>query len=102
MNGSNARSYTILTLLITAAVARAQEQPPVLRQPLEPPVLRRPLEPTPLPPAPAELLAPEGLLQTPVDPPLGYTGPSGIRPRDIQETSDFVPMEDRWRLGLPE
>jgi hypothetical protein len=38
----------------------------------------------------------------PVDPPLGYTGPSGILPREEQESSHFVPMEDRWRIGFPE
>jgi hypothetical protein len=38
----------------------------------------------------------------PVDPPIGYTGPSGIWPREIQQDSHFVPMEDRWRIGFPE
>src|SRR5262245_60649577 len=38
----------------------------------------------------------------PVDPPLGYTGPSGILPREEQQSSHFVPMEDRWRIGFPE
>ncbi|HZN36019.1 MAG TPA: hypothetical protein VFB80_19450, partial [Pirellulaceae bacterium] len=38
----------------------------------------------------------------PVDPPLGYTGPSGIVPREAQTSSHFVPMEDRWRIGFPE
>src|SRR5262245_21265060 len=38
----------------------------------------------------------------PVDPPLGYTGPSGILPREAQENSHFVRMEDRWRIGFPE
>jgi hypothetical protein len=38
----------------------------------------------------------------PVDPPLGYTGPSGILPREAQQDSHFVPMEDRWRIGFPE
>src|SRR5205823_93611 len=37
----------------------------------------------------------------PVDPPIGYTGPSGILPREEQLDSHFVPMEDRWRIGLP-
>jgi len=36
------------------------------------------------------------------DAPPGFTGPSGVLPREGQETSHFVPMEDRWRLGLPE
>jgi len=38
----------------------------------------------------------------PIDPPLGYTGPSGIAPREVQTDSHFVPMEDRWRIGFPE
>src|SRR5262245_7044005 len=38
----------------------------------------------------------------PVDPPTGYTGPSSVAPREIQESSHFVPMEDRWRIGFPE
>ena len=38
----------------------------------------------------------------PVDSPLGYTGPSGISPREMQQDSHFVPMEDRWRIGFPE
>jgi hypothetical protein len=38
----------------------------------------------------------------PVDPPLGYAGPSGIAPREMQTSSHFVPMEDRWRIGFPE
>jgi hypothetical protein len=44
----------------------------------------------------------DGVLRMPFEPPLGYTGPSGIVPRETQETSDFVPIEDRWRLGFPE
>ncbi|MCH5373804.1 MAG: hypothetical protein JJ992_07500, partial [Planctomycetes bacterium] len=43
----------------------------------------------------------EPLLTLPVDPPLGFTGPSGVLPADAQENSHFVPMEDRWRLGFP-
>jgi hypothetical protein len=41
------------------------------------------------------------LFQTPVDPPLGFAGPSGILPREEQTSDHFVPMEDRWRLGFP-
>src|SRR5205085_4411586 len=68
----------------------------------EPKMLRRPLET----PAPEEQLAPSpealtGLYRTPMDPPLGFTGPSGIVPRERQETAHFVPIEDRWRLGFP-
>jgi hypothetical protein len=38
--------------------------------------------------------------QTPVDPPLGYSGPSGVEP-SVGANRDFLPMEDRWRLGFP-
>ncbi len=32
--------------------------------------------------------------------PLGFAGRSSILPKDQQETPDFVPMEDRWRIGF--
>jgi hypothetical protein len=65
-----------------------------------PPVLEAPLPDfVPMPELAEE---PEFMLRWPVDPPLGYSGPSGILPRDAQESSHFVPMEDRWRIGLPE
>lgn len=40
--------------------------------------------------------------QFPCEGPHGYTGPSGIIPREQQTTSQFVPVEDRWRLGVPD
>ncbi len=43
-----------------------------------------------------------GLYRAPVDAPLGYTGPSGILPRDEQNSNHFVPVEDRWRIGFPD
>src|SRR6516164_587774 len=46
-------------------------------------------------------VAEPGLLRTPVEPPLGFTGPSGILPRDYQTSDHFVPVEDRWRIGFP-
>ena len=36
-----------------------------------------------------------------MDPPIGYTGPSGVMPTEDQESSHFVPIEDRWRIGYP-
>ncbi len=33
--------------------------------------------------------------------PLGFTGRSSVRPREIEEDPHFVPMEDRWRSGFP-
>ena len=52
-------------------------------------------------PASEEMPEPEPLLQTSMDCPLGFAGPSGIVPRETQSSSHFVPVEDRWRLGLP-
>jgi hypothetical protein len=34
--------------------------------------------------------------------PLGFTGPSGILPREQQADSHFIPVEDRWREPFPE
>jgi hypothetical protein len=68
-----------------------------------PSFLRRPLEtvipPAELPVMPAGL---QPLLRTPVDPPSGFAGPSSVLPSETQQTSDFVPVEDRWRIGFPE
>ncbi len=33
--------------------------------------------------------------------PLGYTGPTSVLPTESQNTSHFVPIEDRWRIGVP-
>lgn len=55
-------------------------------------------------PAEAEKAAPPPeptLFQTPMEPPLGFAGPSGVRPRPVQTTNDFIPVPDRWRLGFP-
>ncbi len=41
-------------------------------------------------------------LSTPTLPPLGFSGPSSIIPTEGQNTSHFVPVEDRWRIGFPE
>ena len=48
-----------------------------------------------------ELERPIADVVTPVDPPLGFTGPSGIAPR-VRPNRDFLPMDDRWRIGFPE
>ncbi len=32
--------------------------------------------------------------------PYGFTGPSGVKPSEQQTSSHFIPVEDRWRLGL--
>lgn len=73
--------------------AQAAELAPALRRPLaevlSPPAVR---------PGPPRF---PGLLKTDRDPPLGYTGPSSIKPTEAQRNSDFVPIEDRWRIGFP-
>jgi len=66
-----------------------------------PPVLMRPLEP-PMPPQPPKAVDGPPPLQSPFDAPLGFTGPSGVLPRDVQTDPHFVPVEDRWRIGFPE
>lgn len=35
------------------------------------------------------------------DAPFGFSGPSGVLPQESQQNSHFVPIEDRWRLGMP-
>ena len=49
---------------------------------------------------PIEPLLPGLLFRYPEPPPLGFTGRTGVAPSESQTTSDFVPMEDRWRLGF--
>ncbi|HEV2973166.1 MAG TPA: hypothetical protein VGY55_24580 [Pirellulales bacterium] len=66
-----------------------------------PPVLKSPTElPPPWDDLPVEPIVPGTLLRYPEPPPLGFTGRSGVLPREGQSTSDFVPLEDRWRLGF--
>lgn len=36
------------------------------------------------------------------DAPLGFTGRSGVLPTEVQQSSHFVPIEDRWRQGFPD
>src|SRR5262249_54787570 len=36
-------------------------------------------------------------------PPLGFTGPSRVEPRSgAGGNGEFIPLEDRWRLGFPD
>jgi hypothetical protein len=73
--------------------------PDAFPPPARPDVLNRPIGPTP--PGPGmEVPLPEIFPPYPILPPLGYTGPSGIRPT-VRPDRDYVPMEDRWRLGFP-
>src|SRR5947208_16533470 len=107
--GSRRWVFTLLLAWVSSAASLAQGQQPLpagksadtLNEPVRPDrALQRPLESAPAPPAPSALPPPEPLLKTFVDPPLGFTGPSGVLPRETQETSHFVPVEDRWRVGF--
>ncbi len=42
------------------------------------------------------------LIAAPRGAPYGFTGPSGIKPTEFQTSNHFIPVEDRWRLGLPD
>jgi hypothetical protein len=89
-------AWLLCVVLAAPGFARGADAEP----PVRPQVLDRPLES----PAPAPAPAPSPstpLLQTPADPPLGFTGASGILPRETQDDPHFVPVEDRWRLGFP-
>ncbi|MBX7106659.1 MAG: hypothetical protein K1X57_21470, partial [Gemmataceae bacterium] len=61
--------------------------------------LRRPLDFER--PADAAPDSPIADVVTPVDPTLGFAGPSGVQPR-VFRNRDFLPMDDRWRIGFPE
>lgn len=37
-----------------------------------------------------------------VESPLGFTGPSSVLPTEAQQSAHFVPIEDRWRIGIEE
>jgi len=37
-----------------------------------------------------------------MEPPTGFSGKSGVKPTEPQVSPDFVPIEDRWRIGYPE
>jgi len=49
--------------------------------------------------APAETPA---ATTAPTESPVGFAGPSSIRPTPIQTSPDFVPIPDRWRIGFPD
>ncbi len=95
----------VLAWMGWSATAHAQEPGQLNLQGKDlprPSMLGRPLETAPTPEPKLDVPAsPDGLLRTKVDPPQGFTGPSGVLPREEQESDHFVPMEDRWRLGFP-
>lgn len=104
------RTYLLLVLLAGVSAGSAAAAPP-LDEPVAPPppnqvvqeflpkALDRPLE-SPLE-TPETSAADQPLLTNDFFPPLGFTGRSSIIPRENQENSDFVPIEDRWRIGFP-
>jgi hypothetical protein len=65
-------------------------------------MLRRAIEAAPVPDVTPFLFDTPPFLQFPMDPPIGFTGPSGVLPLEAQQSSHFVPVEDRWRLGYPD
>jgi len=98
-----------LALVLTGLLAGAAAAAPPEAEPANsavavanqlPPVLDRPVESPPEQPA-AAAGTDQPLLQNAFLAPLGFTGRSGILPRETQENSDFVPVEDRWRIGFP-
>jgi hypothetical protein len=102
--------FTLCGAWLGWSASWAQEQPPAASAPgssttneraLPDRPLQRQLESPPAPTEPSAAPAPEPLLKTFVNPPLGFTGPSGIQPREAQETSHLIPVEDRWRVGFP-
>jgi len=69
---------------------------------LRPRVLRPiPDDPETLPPPRLIEDATDPLWTNEIDPPLGFSGPSGVLPTEQQTSSHFVPLEDRWRQGIP-
>ncbi len=67
-----------------------------------PSVLRDPLDPEERLPAVDEAVdLTSAFVGLPGESPRGYSGPSSVLPRETQTTSRFEPVEDRWRLGLP-
>lgn len=91
--------WTVAGLVALAGASTASAQRPVETRP---PLLDRPLGPEKSAPVPAsgELLPP--LVATPVDAPLGFSGPSGILAPDVSDDGHFVPVPDRWRIGFPD
>ena len=76
----------------TRTDARPARRPSLLRPPDATfPAPEMP-EPAPIFPIP---------FRTRVEPPIGYTGPSSVLPREGQSDAHFVPVEDRWRIGYP-
>lgn len=93
-NGTN---WTTQTLSDTTLAANSAS--PLLEA--RPEILSRPLD---APPDPILEASPandtQELLRFEEDAPLGFTGASGVLPTETQQSSHFVPVEDRWRAGF--
>jgi len=89
----------VATVLLASVAVRSA--PPEAAGTIHPSILapRRPAadHPRPVsnPTGPTEVVLPEQ------DAPFGFSGPSGVLPRESQQDNHFVPIEDRWRLGMP-
>lgn len=92
----------VATVLLASVAVRSA--PPEAAETIRPLILapRRPAadHPRPVsnptgPTGPTEVVLPEQ------DAPFGFSGPSGVLPRESQQDNHFVPIEDRWRLGMP-
>ena len=51
---------------------------------------------------PPETFHTDRLFRLDGDDPWGFTGRSGVRPTEHQTSNHFIPVDDRWRLGLDE
>ncbi len=90
--------YVVAGLALGLATLRAQDRLQAEAASIdEPPILRPPLEQD----QQLDDRGPIADVLTPIDPTLGYSGPSGVRPR-VRPNRDFLPMDDRWRIGFPE
>ncbi len=90
------RMWAPVVCLIVTAAARADTLPP-----------EAPAAPAPAAPGatlPSDKTSPPAeehpLIPSLYTKPLGFAGRSSILPKDQQESPDFVPMEDRWRVGF--
>lgn len=99
---------TAMIMLIAALGVRRPSDQASAAQPEAPrgsPLLGQQLPPAEaLPPPPAVGEAEFELEQAvgyPFDPPPGFAGPSSVLPREGQTDPHFVPIEDRWRIGMP-
>jgi hypothetical protein len=90
-------------LCVSAALADPPEflPPPEMSRPIADEPLLRPPPESPYTPLEPFAIEEEPLFRYWMDAPLGFTGPSGILPREPQTQSQFVPLEDRWRMGFP-